>query len=179
MLNMFSEDEQEKIIETFLDTIEARDMIRETNNRCRKCNCQFDNANVVFKKSLLSENIIEQVKGFNGLDTCHHKCDELKVSISKLEKEERHIKTLDVFFLLYEIPKGREIGRNFGYDRHLYNKLDVLIDKIRRGKGDTIYRFCDGKKDEDMKVNTLNKLFRYTYRIPEKYRKNDFEYPFF
>ena len=82
---MFSEDEQEKIIETFLDTIEARDMIRETNNRCRKCNCEFDNANVVFKKSLLSENIIEQVKGFNGLDTCHHKCDELKVFISKLD----------------------------------------------------------------------------------------------
>ena len=175
---MLSEDEQEEIIETFLDTIEARDMIREMKYRCKKCNCQFDNVNVAFKKSVLSENVIEQIKGFNRIDTRHHKCDELKMSISKLEKEERHIKTLDVFFLLYDIPKGWQIGRYFGYDRHLYNKLDFLIDKIRRGKGDTVYRSCDGKKDEDIKVNTINKIFRYTYGIPEKYKKYDFDYPF-
>ena len=134
-------DEQNEIIETFLDRIEARDMIREMKNRCRKCNCQFDNVNVAFKNSVLSENIIEQVKGFNNIDTCHHKCDEVKMSISKLEKEGRHIKTIDVFFLLYDIPKGWEIERYFGYDRHLYDTLDFLINKIRRGKGDIIHRF--------------------------------------
>ena len=85
---MFSENEQEEIIETFLDTIEARDMIREMKYRCKKCNCQFDNVNVAFKNTVLSENIIEQIKGFNGIDTRNHKCDELKMSISKLEKEE-------------------------------------------------------------------------------------------
>ena len=65
----FTKMEQDEIINTFLETIEANDILKEMKTRCSKCNCNYDHASIALKQSILPENVIEQIKSFKVENT--------------------------------------------------------------------------------------------------------------
>ena len=124
--------EQDEIINKFLETIEANDILKEMKTRCSKCNCNFNHASIALKQSILPENIIEQIKSFKVEDAvCECGDYMLETEIENLEDENRRINTLDIFFLLYDIPNQKEIHKIFNYNKNLSTPLFSLIDGIK------------------------------------------------
>ena len=58
--------EQDEIINTFLETIEANDILKEMKTRCSKCNCNYDHPSIALKQSKLPEHVVEQIKSLSG-----------------------------------------------------------------------------------------------------------------
>ena len=130
--------EQDEIINKFLETIEANDILKEMKTRCSKCNCNFNHASIALKQSILPENIIEQIKSFKVEDAVYgqnycRECGDymLETEIENLEDENRRINTLDIFFLLYDIPNQKEIHKILNYNKNLSTPLFSLIDGIK------------------------------------------------
>ena len=46
-------------------------------------------------------------------------------------RERRRMKTLDVFFLLYDIPKVKDIEKKFGYNKNLSSFLHSQLDFLK------------------------------------------------
>ena len=75
-------------------------------NKCQ--NFELDNIDVAFQHSVLSENIIGQIKEFDD-HTVHTNLGELEQPISNLENENCRIDALDILLLLYDFPKRHQI----------------------------------------------------------------------
>ena len=113
---MFSHNEQEEIINKFLDTIEANDMLNEYKNMFKDRNIKFDNINIALKQNILPQNAIDLIKSFDEntyedgerYEPLEFEIDELK---EKTTKQKRRIDTLDIFFLLYNFPDDKQIEK--------------------------------------------------------------------
>ena len=180
----FTKIEQDEIINTFLETIEANDILKEMKTRCSKCNCNYDHASIALKQSILPENVIEQIKSFKVENTEYcRKCGDfiLETDIENLEYENRRINTLDIFFLLYDFPNDKEIHKIFNYNKNLSTTLFGLINSIKRGcsrSTKNFNEFCDKwSRDTTITLRTINKIFRHVFD-DDKYKRFDFEYPF-
>ena len=98
-------EEQNETIHEFLHIIEAIDVTREMENRCKNCDCNFDSVDIAF--NALPENLIEQIKGltmiFVFIDVMSLRC----IYSFNLEDPERRINTLDLvfFFMLWNNSK--------------------------------------------------------------------------
>ena len=182
---MFSHSEQEEIINKFLDTIEANDMMNEYKNIFRNSSRKFDNINIAFKQSILPANAIDLIKSFdeetyedgNRYEELEFEIDELK---EETAKQKRRIDTVDMFFLLYNIPDYKEIHKIFQYNVTLSSTLFGIIVAFRRGIKDKkwFYSHCKAYcRDPDITLKTINKIIRYVFNN-DKYRKYNYEYNF-
>ena len=91
---MFSEIEQDEIINKFLDTIEANNIILEYKNISKNSSSKFDNINIALKQSILPENVIDIIKRFND-DTVNGILEEvepepLEYEIDELKEETKN-----------------------------------------------------------------------------------------
>ena len=91
------------------------------------------------------------------------------------------MKTLDVFFLLYDIPKVKDIEKKFEYNNNLSSFLHSQLDCLNNGH---VYSTTDFDhhckkycRDPSITIKTINKVLRYIYENP-KYKKYDYEYHF-
>ncbi|MCV6606838.1 MAG: hypothetical protein OIF32_01400 [Campylobacterales bacterium] len=91
------------------------------------------------------------------------------------------MKTFDVFFLLYDIPKVKDIEKKFGYNNNLSSFLHSKLDSLKNGHvyskkdfDNHCKRYC---RDPSITIKTINKIIRYMYENP-KYKKYDYEYKF-
>ena len=74
---MFSEIEQEEIINEFLNTIEINDIIRSIHSNIQKCKkCKFNNVNIQLYKTHLPQNIVKNICKYNYVEC--QKCKMLK-----------------------------------------------------------------------------------------------------
>ena len=118
-------DEQNEIINEFLDVIDANDMIREFKSMFYHSSSKYDNIKIALKQSILPDTAIELIRHFDddtlgaidkGADYEGLEWDIMNFE-DKVKRENRRMKTLDVFFLLYDIPKVKDIEK----------KLDTII----------------------------------------------------
>ena len=132
-------EEQEEIINEFLDVIDANDMIREFKGIFYHSSCKYDNIKIALKQSILPDTAIELIRHFDD-DTLGAICEgadyeglewEIMNFEDKVKSENRRMKTLDVFFFLYDIPKVKDIEKKFGYNNNLsgflHSQLDLTI----------------------------------------------------
>ena len=99
----------------------------------------------------------------------------------KVKRENRRMKTLDVFFLLYDIPKVKDIEKKFGYNNNLSSFLHSQLDFLKNGHvyskegfDNHCKKYC---RDPSITIKTINKIIRYIYGNL-KYKKYDYEYKF-
>ena len=77
MVKMFSEIEQEEIINEFLNQININDIKRTINRKNGMCKeCKFNYTNIQLYKTKLSENIIKHICKYNYKEC--YKCKRLK-----------------------------------------------------------------------------------------------------
>ena len=91
------------------------------------------------------------------------------------------MKTLDVFFLLYDIPKVKDIEKKFGYNKNLSSFLHSQLDfqnnghvYSKEGFDNHCRQYC---RDPSITIKTINKIIRYLYENL-KYKKYDSEYKY-
>ena len=137
-MGCYTLDEQNEIINLFLDVIDANDMIREFKDIFYHSSSKYDNIKIALKQRILPDTAIDLIRHFDD-DTLGAICEgvdyegleweimnfEDKV---KRERERRRMKTLDVFFLLYDIPKVKDIEKKFGYNKNLSSFLHSKLD---------------------------------------------------
>ena len=137
-MGCYTLDEQNEIINEFLDVIDANDMIREFKDIFYHSSSKYDNIKIALKQSILPDTAIDLIRHFDD-DTLGAICEgvdyegleweimnfEDKI---KRERERRRLKTLDVFFLLYDIPKVKDIEKKFGYNKNLSSFLHSKLD---------------------------------------------------
>ena len=108
-------------INELLDVLDANDMLRELKNIFEHCSHKFDNINIALKQSILPNTSVE-IKGHvheDTLDAIYEGagCEGLEMDIDNLEekilRDNRSVKTLDVFFLLCDIPEVKDIETNW------------------------------------------------------------------
>ena len=81
-------------------------------------------------------------------------------------RDNRSIKTLDVFFLLCDIPEVKDIekiGYNNNLSDFLHSKLDLLKKRhvySKRGFANHCDKYC---RDPAITLKTINKIIRYIY----------------
>ena len=84
------------------------------------------------------------------------------------------MKTLDVFFLLYDIPKVKDIEKKFGYNNNLSSFLHSQLDFLNNGhvysKKDFDHHCKKYCRDPSITIKTINKVLRYIYENL-KYKK--------
>ena len=182
-------DEQNEIINEFLDVIDANDMIREFKDIFYHSSSKYDNIKIALKQSILPDTAIELIRHFDD-DTLGAICEgadyeglewEIMNFEDKIKEENRRMKTLDVFFLLYDIPTVKDIEKKFGYNNNLsiflYSKLDFLKKGhvySKEGFDNHCKKYC---RDPSITIKTINKIIRYIYENL-KYKKYDYEYKF-
>ena len=134
-------DEQNEIINDFLDVIDANDMIREFKDIFYHSSSKYDNIKIALKQSILADTAIELIRHFDD-DTLGAICEgvdyealewEIMNFQDKVKKKNRRMKTLDVFFLLYDIPKVKDIEKKFGYDNNLSSFLHSKLNFLKNG----------------------------------------------
>ena len=101
-------DEQNEIINEFLDVIDANDMIRGFKDIFyHSSSSKYDNIKIALKQSILPDTAIELIRHFDD-DTLGAICEgadyeglewEIMNFEDKIKEEKRRMKTLDVFFL--------------------------------------------------------------------------------
>ena len=129
-------DEQNEIINEFLDVIDANDMIREFKDIFYHSSSKYDNIKIALKQSILPDTAIEFIRHFDDdtLGAIYEGADyeglewEIINFEDKVKRENRRMKTLDVFFLLYDIPKVKDIEKKFGYNNNLSSFLHSQLD---------------------------------------------------
>ena len=149
MVKMFSEIEQEEIINEFLNQINMNDSKRTINRKIGMCKeCKFNYSNIQLYKNKLSENIIKHICKYNykecykckrlkqlntfvNIDTCNKSKELIKLTeIIENEKEEDTTVTTDnikdyYFTKLYQFPTFKFIKSNLLKDvkeRHNYTR---------------------------------------------------------
>ena len=93
-----------------------------------KTKCQsfkFDNINIAFKHSIITENIIGEVKEFDD-NTVHKDYGELEKPILDLENGNRRIDALDTLILLYGFHKWNQIREFLGYGYWYSDNLTII-----------------------------------------------------
>ena len=182
-------DEQNEIINEFLDVIDANDMIREFKDIFYHSSSKYDNIKIALKQSILPDTAIELIRHFDD-DTLGAICEgadyeglewEIINFEDKVREENRRMKTLDVFFLLYAIPKVKDIEKKFGYNNNLSSFLHSKLNFLKNGHvyskegfDNHCKKYC---RDQSITIKTINKIIRYIYENL-KYKKYDYEYKF-
>ena len=176
-------------INEFLDVVDANDMLRELKNIFGHCSHKFDNIKIAFKQSILPNTSVEIKRHFDEdtLDAIYEGagCEGLEMEIDNLEekilRDNRSIKTLDVFFLLCDIPEVKDIEK-IGYYNNLsdflHSKLDLLKKRhvySKRGFANHCDKYC---RDPAITLKTINKIIRYIYIYKNPKYKKDYEYNF-
>ena len=107
-----------------------------------KCLCpgKYDNIKIALKQSILPDTAIELIRHFDD-DTLGAICEgvdyeglewEIMNFEDKVKRENRRMKTLDVFFLLYDIPKVKDIEKKFGYNNNLSSFLHSKLNFLKK-----------------------------------------------
>ena len=134
-------DEQNEIINEFLDVIDAHDIIREFKNIFYHSSSKYDNIKIALQQSMLPDTAIELIRHFDD-DTLGAICEgvdyerlewEIMNFEDKVKRECRRMKTFDVLFLLYDIPKVKDIEKKFGYNSNLSSFLHSQLDFLKNG----------------------------------------------
>lgn len=106
---MFSLNEQEWIINDFLDVTEGHDKTREMKNMKNTCQ-SYKCDNIKRSMLLVPENIIGYIQEFDD-NTVHQEHGELEKQ--KLENENCRIDALDTWFLSNDFPRWHQIEKYF------------------------------------------------------------------
>ena len=174
-------DEQNKIINEFLDVNDANGMIREFKDIFYHSSSKYDNIKIALKQSILPDTAIELIRHFDD-DTLGAICEgvdyeglkwEIMNFEDKVKRESCRMKTLDVFFLLYDIPKVKDIEKKFGYNKNRSSFLHPQLDFQKNGHVYSKEGFDNHCKkyfrDPSITLKTINKIISYIY---------DYEYEF-
>ena len=154
MVKMFSEIEQEEIINEFLNQININDIKRTINRKIGMCKeCKFNYTNIQLYKTKLSENIIKHICKYNYKEC--YKCKRLKqlstfVNIDTCNKSKEFIKLTKII----ENEKGEDTTVT------IHNIKDYYFTKL--------YKFPTFKFIKSNLLKDVNERHNYTRDIHDR-----------
>ena len=169
---MFSEIEQEEIINRFLDNIYVNDMFKIMKNKTLNCPCKMEDEKVELAKLNLPNNIINCICKF-AYQECNN-CKYLGGLPKVFEKQRRECKAIDglsfMFAKCHSFPKREVLSKEFQFSKRRYDCLKGIFQSIGYNDFDGVLFNLEDERKQDKTINDLNKVFKFIYDS-KRYKK--------
>ena len=170
---MFSEIEQEEIINRFLDNIYVNDMFKIMKNETLKCLCKMEDEKVELAKLNLPHNLINNICKFN-----YQKCQDCKYlwELPKIIERKDKCKAIDgltfMFVNCHFFPKEEVLREEFIFSVKKNSCLKQTYRRIGNNDIDMIISIIMMERfNQDRTIADLNKIFKYI-NANKQYRKH-------
>ena len=162
---MFTEIEQEEIINEFLSTIYVNDMCKIMNNKIVNCPCKLEDVKVELCKLNLSNNIINNICKFT-----YSECEDCKTlgKLPELVERKNKSKAIDkltfMFSHCYFFPDLKDLRDEFNFSVRNISCLKQMYRKIKNNDIGYLIEIVKCEKyNLDRTIDDLNKVFKYMF----------------
>jgi hypothetical protein len=169
---MFSEIEQENIINEFLNTIYVNDMCKIMKNKIKNCPCKLEDDKVELSKLNLPHNIINNICKFN-----YNECQDCKGlrKLPQIVERENKSKAIDkltfMFSKCYFFPDVKDLRNEFNFSVRKISCLKQIYQKIKNNNIDMVFEIVKCEKNNlDKTIAHFNKVIKFMYDNAEHCR---------
>ena len=162
---MFSEIEQEEIINEFLNAIYVNDMCKLMKTKIKDCPCKLEDVKIELSRLNLPNNIISNICKFN-YDECYD-CKYLR-NLPKIVARENKSKAIDgltfMFARCHFFPDVKDLRNEFNFSVRRIQCLKQIYQKIKNNNIDMVIEIIKLEKfNLNKTIADFNKVIKYMY----------------